>query len=320
MRIPICAAVAVAVGLALPAQAQDWPTEGVTLVFPFPPGGPADLVARPIAEKLQAKWGQPVVIDNRAGATGTIGAAHVARAKPDGYILLYTVDLPITMAPHLLKVPYDPQRDFEMIAAIAETEQMLVVHPSLNVSTFDQLIAKAKAEPGKLTYSSAGVGSPGHLCIEMISRISDTRLVHVPYRGGQPAMNAIAGGEVDVFCGTLTQGLPHVKAKRLVPLAASGRERAALTPDVPTLMEAGLKDFVIYAQYYLMAPKGTPAPVLDKIGKDFKEAMDDPEIRKLSASIGSYPKWLPGEQGMALLRSDFDKWAAAIKAAGLQPQ
>jgi tripartite-type tricarboxylate transporter receptor subunit TctC len=154
----------------------------------------------------------------------------------------------------------------------------------------------------------------------MIKQATGTDMVHVPYRGAAPAMNAMVGGEVDLFCGPLTQGLPHIRSKRLIPIGSSGTERAALTPQVPTLIEAGLKDFVMYAQYYVMAPKGTPQPIVEKIRTDLKAVLDDPEIKKIFASIGVYQKWVVGEPGAELVRRDLARWADVVKAANIKAQ
>jgi tripartite-type tricarboxylate transporter receptor subunit TctC len=305
--------------LSMPALAQSWPERPVTFVVPFP-SGPLDVMARPLLQKLSDMWGKPTIIDNKTGATGTIGMAHVARAEPDGYTLLFTVDLPVSMAPNLLKVTYDPLKDFDVIADFAETEQMLVVNPSVGVKNFAALIAKAKAEPGKLTYSSAGIGSPGHLCTEMISQATGIKAVHVPYRGAAPAMQALVAGEVDMFCGPLTQGLPFIRSDKAVPLATSAIKRAALTPEVPTFIESGLKDFTINAQYYLMAPKALPKPLSDKIKKDFKTALDDPDTQKRFADLAIYPKWLEGPAAIEQIRRDLANWAEVIKKGGVKAE
>lgn len=314
------AAILAAAAFAMPAHAQDWPKGTVSLVVPFPAGGPLDVMARPTAQKLQEKWGHPVVVENRAGATGTIATNYVVRAKPDGQTLLFTVDLPITMAPNLLKTPYDPVKDLKLVGVIAETEQMLVVHPSIGVSDLAGLLARAKAEPGKLSFSSAGIGSPGHLCIEMIKQATGTSMTHVPYRGAAPAMTALVSGEVQVFCGPLTQGLPHIRAKRAVPLATSGKQRAALTPEVPTMIEADLKDLVMMAQYYVMAPKDTPDAIAGKIRADLKAALGAEDIKKLFASIGVYLKWLEGEEGLNVIRADLARWRGVVKSANIKVQ
>jgi tripartite-type tricarboxylate transporter receptor subunit TctC len=287
-------------------------------VIPSAAGGPLDVMARPMLQKLQDMWGKPAIIDNKPGATLTIGTNIVARADPDGHTLLYTVDLPITMAPNLLKVPYDPIKDLETIAAFAETEQVLVVHPKVGVKNLSELVAKAKADPGKLSYSSAGIASPGHLCVEMIAQATGIKGVHVPYRGAAPAMQALVAGETDLFCGPLTQALPFIATGQIVPIATSGTKRAAQSPQVPTLIEAGLKDFTIFNQYYLMAPKGMPADVLNKIRKDFKTVLDDADTQKRFADIGVYPKWVVGDAAIAQIKHDLKRWGDVIKTANVK--
>lgn len=302
----------------LPAWAQSWPSRPVTFVIPSAAGGPLDVMARPMLQKLQEMWGKPTILDNKPGATLTIGTNLVARAEPDGHTLLYTVDLPITMAPNLLKVPYDPVKDLETVAGFAETEQMLVVHPKVGVKNLAELVAKAKAAPGKLSYSSAGIASPGHLCIEMMAQATGITGVHVPYRGAAPAMQAVVAGETELFCGPLTQALPFVASGQLVPIATSGSKRAAMSPQVPTLIESGLKDFTIFNQYYLMAPKGVPADVLTRIRTDFKTVLDDADIQKRFADVAIYPKWVTGDAAIAQVRNDLARWGQVIKTAGVK--
>lgn len=224
------------------------------------------------------------------------------------------------MAPNLLKAPYDPIGDFEMIAAFASTEQMLVVHPSLGVTSFAQLVEKAKANPGKLTYSSAGVASPAHLCTEMISQSTGIKAVHVPYRGAAPAMLAVVAGEVDMFCGPLTQALPFIRDGKIVPVGTSGAKRAALTPQVPTLMEAGIKDLAINVEYYLMGPKGMPNGLVEKIRSDFKTVLDDPDTQKRFAAIAVYPKWLTPAEGKEQIKRDLARWGEVIRAGNITAQ
>src|SRR5215813_6975679 len=195
--------------------AQAYPTRPVRIVNPFPAGSPTDVLVRLYGQKLSQNWTQPVVLENRAGATGTIGAEAVVRATPDGHTLLVTAELPITMAPALLKLRYDPQRDLAPIAAIAKSENLVVVHPSTKIRSLADLVAAAKAKPGMLTFASAGIASPSHLCGEMIKRRAGIDMTHVPYPGAAPAVNAVLAGDVTTFCGPIPLGMGHVSAGKL---------------------------------------------------------------------------------------------------------
>jgi tripartite-type tricarboxylate transporter receptor subunit TctC len=236
MRTPLAAIATAVIALAAPAVAQDaYPSKPVRFIVPFPATGPLDVMARLYAQKLGERWGKNVIAENRPGATGTIGADAVAKAAPDGYTLLFTVDLPIVMAPALMKPPYDPKTDLVPVAAVGETMNMLVVHPSAGVSTLAELVAAAKAKPGALTFSSAGNASPGHLCVEMLKSAAGVDFTHVPYKGAAPAMQAALAGEVSMFCGPITQGLPHVKSGKLRALGVTGAKASPLLPELNRL-------------------------------------------------------------------------------------
>jgi tripartite-type tricarboxylate transporter receptor subunit TctC len=302
-------------------RAEDsWPNGPVTFVIPQPAGSPLDVMARPMAMKLQEKWGKPVVIENRGGATGTIGTNYVVRATPDGYTFLYTPDLPITTAPNLIKAPYDPVQDLDLIAAFADSELMLDVHPSLGVKTLSELIAKAKANPGKLTYATGGIASPAHLCAEMIRQAAGIDIIHVPYRGAGPAMQALVAGEVDMFCGPPTLALPLVKSGRVVPIGTTGATRAPLTPDVPTLLESGIKDLVIVSTMYFMAPKGMDPALRARVKADFKAVLEDPDTQQRFAAIAVSPKWLEGQAGTQLIRDDLARWGEVIRKGNIKAE
>ena len=219
--------------VALPGSlfSQDYPSRAIHFITPFPPG-PADVVIRLYAPKLSQDWGQSAIIENRPGATGTIGTNAVAQATPDGYTLLFTVDLPITMAPNLLKVAYDPQRDLIPIAAVVEGQNVVVVNAKSGIHSLAELVAAAKAKPGVLTYSSAGNGSPGHLCGAMIAKQAGIDMIHVPYTGAGPSMNAILAGDVTMFCAPIGQALGFIRAGNVVPLGVVGPEPSPLLPEV----------------------------------------------------------------------------------------
>jgi tripartite-type tricarboxylate transporter receptor subunit TctC len=316
----LLAAVGAACLLLQPAVAQErYPSKPVKLIMPFPATGPADLMARIYAQKLSERWGQPVVVENKTGATGTIGADIVAKAAPDGYTLLFTVDLPIVMAPALIKTPYDPRKAFAPVAIMAETMNMLVVHPSVGAGTLAELVAKAKANPGKLTYSSAGPASPGHLCAEMLRSAAGIDIVHVPYKGAAPAMTAVLAGEVSMFCGPVTQGLPHVKSGKLRAVGVTGTAASPLVPDLPPLA-ATYPGLVSTNTYMLYAPAGTPASITTRLRNDVRAVWEDRDTRARLAALGIDLLWLEGADLSARVDADLAKWAAVVKTAGIKPE
>jgi len=312
------------VGLALAlsvtaAVAQGrFPERPVTVVLPFPAGGPLDLIARLAQPKLAEVWGQPTILENRVGATGTIGTYSVVRAEPDGHTVLLTVDLPITMAPALFPTQYEPGKDLAIVGLFADTMQMIVAHPSLAVATMAQLIAKAKAEPGKIAFSSAGNGSPGHICGEMIKQTSGIDMLHVPYRGAAPATQAVLAGEVGLFCGPITQGAPQAKAGRLAALSVTGMARSALAPEVPTMAEQGIANFVVTNWYGVFAPAKTPGPVMATLRNGFQQAFAEPETRSRLAAAGIDTYWKDATEGAKMIEADLAKWGRVIKAGNIK--
>lgn len=297
--------------------AQNFPTKPVRLVMPFPAAGPTDLMARIYAQKLSERWGQSVLVDNRVGATGTIGADTVAKASPDGYTLLLTVDLPIVMAPALIKTPYDPRAGFTPIAIFAETMNMLVVHPSVSVANLSELIAVAKKRPGQLTYSSAGQASPAHICGEMLRLSAGIDIVHVPYKGAAPAMNAVLAGEVSMFCGPITQGLAHVKGGKLKAMGVTGGSISALIPELPTLSTT-VPGLVVSSTYMLYAPPGTPPQITQLIKNDLRKTSDDKDLRERLGAMGIEMIWLEGPELTRRVDADLAKWSNLIKTAGIR--
>jgi tripartite-type tricarboxylate transporter receptor subunit TctC len=217
------------------AWAQAYPTRPVRFIVPFPASGPSDVLARLYGQKLSQRWNQPVVVENRVGATGTIGTEAVVRAPPDGYTLLFTADLPITMAPALLKLRYDPQRDLAPVAALAKNDALLVVHPSTGIRSLADLVAAAKLKPGALTFASGGNASPSHLCGEMLKRQAGIDMTHVPYSGAAPAMNAVLAGDVTMFCAPIPLGMVHFKAGKIYALGVTGTAPSPLLPELAPL-------------------------------------------------------------------------------------
>lgn len=310
----------VALAFCLPAAAQDsYPSRPVKFVVPFPAGGPLDLLARVVSQRLSEEWKNPVVVENVTGATGSIGANSVARAAPDGYTLLITVDIPLTMYPAVAKkLPYDPQADFKPIASIARTDNGLFVNPSLGVSTVKELVELAKKQPGKLTFSSAGVGAPAHFAGELFKVIAGIDMTHVPYKGAAPAMAAALSGEVNLMFGPISQGLPQVKAGKLKALGVTGPNPTPLLPGVKPLVEQGFPGLLVFNFYPVMAPAQTPDAVTQKVRAGLKAVMSDPAVRSRLEAAAIEPVWDDAHQVSEALKADRLRWSALAKRAGIQ--
>ena len=300
------------------AQAQAYPTRPVQFVVPFP-AGPNDALARLSGKKLSEDLKQPVVIDTRPGATGTIGAEVVVRAPPDGYTLLFTVDLPITMAPALLKLNYDVQRDLVPIAAVVKSDNVLVVHPATKIHSMAELVAEAKARPGALTFASAGHASPAHMCGEMIKRQADIDMVHVPYTSATAAMNAVLAGNVNMFCGPIGVALPQVKAGNVYALGVTGVEASPLLPGIAPLA-ASYPGLVISAWYGLFAPSGTPDSVTNILHDEFKKIFAEPEVQPTLLALGLTREWVSGSDLVQKIASDIAKWRDFTAAANIHAE
>jgi len=300
------------------AQAQAYPTRPVHFVVPFP-AGPNDALARLSGKKLSEDLKQPVVIDTRPGATGTIGAEVVVRAPPDGYTLLFTVDLPITMAPALLKLNYDVQRDLVPIAAVVKSDNVLVVHPATKIHSMAELVAEAKAKPGALTFASAGHASPAHMCGEMIKRQADIDMVHVPYTSATAAMNAVLAGNVNMFCGPIGVALPQVKAGNVYALGVTGVEASPLLPGI-TPLAASYPGLVISAWYGLFAPSGTPDSVTNILHDEFKKIFAEPEVQPTLLALGLTREWVSGSDLVQKIASDIAKWRDFTAAANIHAE
>ncbi|MGE0748447.1 MAG: Bug family tripartite tricarboxylate transporter substrate binding protein [Rhodospirillales bacterium] len=307
---------AVLLGLALPvaAVAQDgYPSKPVRVVVPFP-SGPIDMQSRLYGATLAQQMGQPFVVENKAGATGTIGADVVAKAAPDGYTVLMTVDLPIVKAPHLLKISYDPLKDFVPVAIFGEDVNLVGVNPGAGLKTLDDLVAAAKAKPGAINFGSAGNGSPAHLCGELIKRNAGLDLTHVPYKGAGPALNAVLQGEVAIFCGPISALAPHVKAARLVALAHTGDAPAALLPEVKSLDDRW-PGSVVSNWYGFLVPAKTPAPIVAALRRELRKAYDTPDVKARVVAAGVDVKWLEGAAATARIEGDYAKWGKLIREA-----
>ena len=302
------------------ACAQVFPAKAVRLVVPFLAGGSTDIVGRTVAQKLSEMWGQPVVVDNRPGGGTTIGTEAVARAAPDGYTLLVT-PAPFTINPSLLaKIPYDALSDFAPITLINTTPLVMVVHPGVPAKTVKELIALAKANPGKLNFGSSGTGGSNHLAGELFDAMAGVKMVHIPYKGNAGALTDIVGGHLDVVYNGLTSALALIKGGKLRVLALTSLQRNAALPDVPTLDETGLKGFEAVAWNGLTAPAKTPRDVIMKINADVRKVVNSPELKERLKAEGSDPVGSSPEQFATFLRNEIAKWAKVIKFAGVKSE
>ena len=301
-------------------SAQGYPSKPVRVVVPFSAGGGSDLVARAIAPKLTATLGQSVIIDNRPGADGQIGASQVARAPADGYTLLVGTTGPMVISPALeAKMPYYTLRDFAPITQLVTQPIALIVHPLLPVATVSQFVTLAKARPGALNYGSAGVGNGTHLAAEIFSNVTGIKMVHVPYKGTGPAVTDLLSGQVQVMFSSIPVLLPHIQSHRLKALAVGSEARMPMLPTVPTMTEGGVKGFDASSWYGLFAPAGTPAEVMRRLNAETVSALKSPEISALLSSQGAAPVGSSIEQFSSHVRSELGKWRRAVEAAGVKP-
>ncbi len=302
------------------AQAQEYPAKPVRMVVGFPPGGGTDVVARILQPRLGELLGQPIVIDNRPGATGTVAAGHVAKSPPDGYTIMMGHVSVNAIAPSLFSnLPYDVERDFAPIGIAAAVPHIVVVHPSLPVTTLGELIAYLKARPGQLTFPSAGNGSMPHLAGEVFQSLAGVKLLHVPYKGSGQSMQDLLGGQHLVAFDTMAASAPHVRSGKLRGLAVSTAERVATLPDVPTAVEAGLPAYIVTTWYGVFAPAGTPPPIVNRLHAELVKAMHTPDVRVKLEGIGadgSVSK-SPAEFA-ALVRADTARYAKIVKDIGLR--
>jgi tripartite-type tricarboxylate transporter receptor subunit TctC len=301
--------------------AQGYPVKPVRIIVPFPPGGVADIIARPIAERLQKSLGQPVVVESRGGATGTLGASFVAHSPPDGYTLLLGTTNEIAMSPTLYKSPpYDPTKAFAPVTSVAVFPNVLVVGMEVPAQNVAELIDLVRNKPNTLTFGSSGAGSTNHLTLEIFQRQANVAIRHVPYRGGGPAMTDVFGGHITGMFATLPSAISLIKAGKVRALAVTGAHRSGALPDVPTAQESGLPELVVTTWNGVLAPAGTPAEVIELLHGALMSAVADPELKQTFAALGAETELISPQQFTIRIRKDFDRWSSVIKQAGISAE
>ena len=303
------------------AFAQAYPSKPIRLMVPFPPGGSTDIVARIVAQKLAAPLGQPLVIENRGGAGGTLGTAVAAKAAPDGYMLTVGTTSTHVVAPSVYrKLDYDPVKDFAPVSLLAVTPYLLVVNPKLNAASLKELVDLMRAQPGKLNYASAGVGSTTHLAMEMLKSASKTYALHIPYNGNGPAGTAVIAGQVEILFGSLPAVLPHARSGRVRALAVGTPKRSPALPQVPTVSESGYPGFDASLWLAIMAPAGTPQPVIERLHKEIVASLASSETREALDKAGAEAITSTPAELSAMIKDGVAKYAQVVKAAGVKPE
>src|SRR6187401_1605210 len=303
------------------AHAQNYPTRAITLVIPFAPGGSTSIVGRVIADKMSELLGEKVVVDNRPGAGGTVGTKAVAKSDPDGYTILLGYTGTLAIGPSLYKnAGYDPRKDFAPIGLIGNAPNSLVVHPSFPARTVTELIAYAKANPGKVNFGSAGAGTASHITGEYFAHSAGITLVHIPYKGTGPALTDLLGGHIPMAVAPIPASHSNVAAGKLRALAVTSTTRSSLLPDVPTVAESGIAGFDASLYYGLVAPSGTPRPIIDKLNKALRDALASDEVKKQLGNDGT--EITPGtpEDYADFIDKDEKKWSQLVKASGVEQE
>jgi tripartite-type tricarboxylate transporter receptor subunit TctC len=296
------------------AQAQAWPAKPVTLLVPFPPGGSTDMIARTLGPKLQEKLGGTFIVDNKAGAGGTVGAAAAKRAAPDGYTIFVSSLGPFVIGPHLIKNPgYDPLKDFDYITVAVQAPNVLAVPANSPHKTLADVLAFHKANPGKMSFASAGNGTSDHLTAELFWQQTGTTGLHIPYKGGAPAMSDLLGGQVDATFMNINTGITNIKAGKLRALAITSSKRSPLLPDVPTMEEAGVKGFTVYSWQAFAAPKGLPADIKTRLHDALVAGLNDPAVKPKLLELGFEIVANTPEQFTAFQASEFARWKRVIE-------
>jgi tripartite-type tricarboxylate transporter receptor subunit TctC len=311
-----------AAGLALAASTAfaQYPNKPVTIVVGFEPGGGTDTTARILQPVLGEQLGQQIVVENRAGAGGNIAVDHVAKAAPDGYTLVLANVGALAVNPHILKTPYDPLKDLVPISMAAEFANVLVVQPSLNVKSVGDFVKLAKSKPATVTYASSGIGGAGHLSGELLKRMAQVDIVHVPYKGGGPAMQGFLGGQVDSFFATPISSISQIRAGKAIAVATTGSKRAALMPEVPTIAESGFPGYEALNWYGFLGPRGVQKDVVDRLNKEIVKALAHPQVVAALHKTGTEPKSSTPDEFAAYIKREYDTWGKVVKEAGIKAQ
>lgn len=321
-RVALGGALALAAAALLPslAAAQSFPTKPIRIVVPFPPGGSTDLLARRIGEKLAAVWGQPVVVDNRAGAGGTLGADYVAKSAPDGYTLLMGVTGSNAIANALYpKLPYDVVKDFAPVSLVVSSPLVLVRNPSFAPKTVQEVVAAAKAKPGSISYGSPGNGTSMHLTGEMFKLSAKVSMLHIPYRGSAGALSDLMGGQIDTMFGDFLVVWPQLEAGKLQPIAVTSKTRHKMLPNVPTIAESGSPGFEALSWQGLFAPAATPPAVVEQLNREVNKALSSADIQEYFGSRGFTLGGSSATEFKAFVKVEADKWAKIVQASGAKP-
>jgi tripartite-type tricarboxylate transporter receptor subunit TctC len=304
-------------GIAVQAHAQAYPSQPIKIIVPFTAGGTTDILARTIGQKLSEAWRQPVIVENRPGAGGNIGADVVAKAKPDGYtILMGTIGTQSINASLYAKMPYDAAKDFAPITLVAMVPNVLVVHPAVNARTVGELVALAKAKPGELNFASSSTGGSPHLSGEMFKQMTGANIVHVPYKGSAPAITDLLGGQVSLMFDNLPSALPQVKAGKLRALGVTSARRSQAAPDIPTIAESGVPGYEVDSWFGILAPAATPKEIVSKLNVEIVRILKIPEVRERLLEQGAEPVGDTPEHFAEHIRRETAKWARVVKASG----
>jgi tripartite-type tricarboxylate transporter receptor subunit TctC len=310
----ICAAFA----LALSAGAGAWPTKPVTFIVPYPPGGGTDVIARIVQEPLARQLGQPVVIENRGGAGGSVGTAAAARATPDGHTMLFTLSSHSINPVIYAKLPFDTERDFRPVSMVASLPQLFAVHPATPYQTFDELVSYMRSHPGKVDYASVGIGSPSHIAGELLKMRLPAYMVHIPYRGGGPAVAATMAGDVPLLIVSIPAAMSQVRAGRLRPLAVSTQQRTSILPDVPTVAEAtGMRDYEVDSWYAVFAPAGTPDEAVARMSREISAVVAQPAVKAKLLEQGAEGRSSTPEALGKVVSHEIVQWRALVKHANI---